>query len=98
MPPDTIVTLKVDGEIVEMSAADAYKHLGRNISANKRYNEAKADREAAARERAEVQAYVQSLASDLGDPRKFAAFLRSQGMTPAQSVQTSCMKKMLCST
>jgi hypothetical protein len=84
MPPDTIVTLIVDGEEVEMKASDAFKRLGRQVSANKRFEEAKAERVAAQREREDFRRYQSDFTAALSDPARMRAELAALGMNPRQ--------------
>lgn len=87
LPPNTIVTVIADGEEREMTAADAFKFLGRGFSANKRFEDAKAERMTAAQERAEAQRMIEEIAGAVGDPSKFRRILAENGITPAQWAQ-----------
>lgn len=81
MDPTTRVALVVDGKRVEMSAAEAFKRLGRAESANKRFAEA-AQREAAAKR--EMDEFIAKMSRSIGDPGAFAAELREMGLTPME--------------
>ena len=87
LPPNTIVTVIADGEEREMTAADAFKFLGRGFSANKRFEDAKAERMTAAQERAEAQRMIEEIAGAVGDPARFRRILAENGITPAQWAQ-----------
>lgn len=82
MDPGTIVSLLVDGQEVEMKASEAFKLLGRNVSANKKFEEAAQERKAIAREREQFKAYQQHFTQALSDPRRFRAELSALGMSP----------------
>jgi hypothetical protein len=84
MDPGTIVSLVVDGQEVEMKAADAFKLLGRNVSANKKFEEAASERRAHAKEVAEFKAYQQHFTQALSDPRRFRSELAALGMSPRE--------------
>lgn len=85
--PTAIVVIPVDGEMVEMTAAEAAKRLGRGESANKRFEAAAREREEARRERAEADQLVREMAQNIGDPHRFRAFLAQNGITPRQFAQ-----------
>lgn len=87
LPPTARVVLNIDGEEREMSAADAYKLLSRNGSANKRYQEAAEQRRLHAQEKAEFEKYQQEFAGALSDPSKLRRELAELGLSPREIAQ-----------
>lgn len=84
MDPNTIVSVIADGERVEMRAGDAFKRLGREFTANKRFEEAARTRQEAAADRAEAERAIQRISAALADPAEFAALLTEYGVSREQ--------------
>ncbi len=84
LSPNARVVLPIDGKDVEMSAAEATKLLARNGSANKRFEEAAAERRKHAEERAAFEQYQTDFANALSTPAALRRELADLGLSPRE--------------
>lgn len=75
--PNSVVTLSIDGQMVEMSAKEALKRLGRAESANRKFQEAASMRQ-------QMTQLEQQINANLGNPQALRYILSQAGYSPRE--------------